>query len=399
MHGCAWVCPPPPPALPPPPTPPPPFPPGLPPYPPGLAPTPPPPSPPSPPPPPPQLPPTPPPPELEAGSIAGIVIGAIIACCGLFCACKYRANIKANELELKLDVKEVELKMARREIANPQGKGNSGGLSDSDSEGDDVRGSAPVSYPHEASVRPEARKPSVAYWPTVQQPASGPVAIPIDTNHDGQLDSILLDTTGDGRPDTLIPTAQQPAPVPVFAGAVVSPPMMQAQPAVQTMSVQVPQGMQGGMPMQVQTPGGVVHVRIPPGLQPGMAFQVQVPAAQPVMAQPMMAQPVMQPAQDTQKEVIVSPPVAQPAQDTQKEVTSIVELVRTPLGLGLSVDSQNMVTAIADGSQAERSGLFVLQDRLLSLNGQTLSASSPLGELLGAIALGGKVSIEISRRA
>ena len=119
--------------------------------------------------------------------------------------------------------------------------------------------------------------------PLAQQPASGPVAIPMDTNHDGQLDSILLDTTGDGRPDTLISTAQQPAPVPV----------MQAQPAVQTMSVQVPQGMQGGMPMQVQTPGGVVHVRIPPGLQPGMAFQVQVPAAQPVMAQPVMAQPVM----------------------------------------------------------------------------------------------------------
>ena len=53
--------------------------------------------------------------------------------------------------------------------------------------------------------------------------------------------------------------------------------------AVQTVSVQVPQGMQGGMPMQVQTPGGVMQVQIPAGLQPGMAFQIQVPAApQPV---------------------------------------------------------------------------------------------------------------------
>ena len=153
--------------------------------------------------------------------------------------------------------------------------------------------------------------------PLAQQPASGPVVIPIDTNHDGQLDSILLDTTGDGRPDTLIPTAPRPmpAPVPVFAGA------------------------------------------------------------------------------------IVSPPVAQPSQDTQKEVTSIVELVRTPLGLGLSIDGQNKVIGMKPGSQAERSGFFALQDRLISLNGQPLSSSSPLGELLGAISLGGKVSIEIARRS
>ena len=153
--------------------------------------------------------------------------------------------------------------------------------------------------------------------PLAQQPASGPVVIPIDTNHDGQLDSILLDTTGDGRPDTLIPTAPRPmpAPVPVFPGT------------------------------------------------------------------------------------IVSPPVAQPSQDTQKEVTSIVELVRTPLGLGLSIDSQNKVVGMKPGSQAERSGFFALQDRLISLNGQLLSSSSSLGELLGAISLGGKVSIEIARRS
>ena len=76
-----------------------------------------------------------------------------------------------------------------------------------------------------------------------------------------------------------------------------------------------------------------------------------------------------------------------------------MELVRTPLGLGLSVDSENKVVGMKPGSQAERSGLFALQDRLLSLNGQPLSASSPLGELLGAISLGGKVSIEIARRS
>ena len=81
----------------------------------------------------------------------------------------------------------------------------------------------------------------------------------------------------------------------------------------------------------------------------------------------------------------------------------MVELVRTPLGLGLSIDSQNKVTAIAHGSQAERSGFFALQDRLISLNGQPLSSlvapevGTPLEELLGAIEVGGTMSIEIAR--
>ena len=69
-----------------------------------------------------------------------------------------------------------------------------------------------------------------------------------------------------------------------------APPMVEAQPqrAMQVMQVQVPQGMQGGMPLQVQTPGGVMHVQIPPGLQPGMVFEMQVPMSQPTIApQPM----------------------------------------------------------------------------------------------------------------
>ena len=45
----------------------------------------------------------------------------------------------------------------------------------------------------------------------------------------------------------------------------------------QTMLVQVPPGLQGDMPMQVQTPNGSMQVQIPAGLQPGMAFQIQVP--------------------------------------------------------------------------------------------------------------------------
>jgi len=94
---------------------------------------------------------------------------------------------------------------------------------------------------------------------------------------------------------------------------------------------------------------------------------------------------------------IVSPPAVQASQEPN-EVTSIVELVRTPLRLGLSIDSQNVVTAIDDDSQAGRTGLFAVHDRLVSLNGQPLSSSSPLEELLDAVEVGGKLSFEIARQ-
>ena len=71
--------------------------------------------------------------------------------------------------------------------------------------------------------------------------------------------------------------------------------------------------------------------------------------------------------------------------------------MRTPLGLGLSIDSQNVVTAIDDDSQARRSGIE-LHDRLVSINGQPLSSSSPLEELLAAVEVGGKLSFEIARQ-
>jgi len=90
----------------------------------------------------------------------------------------------------------------------------------------------------------------------------------------------------------LFGVAQQPggmqpgmAVAPQQSGVAVAQPM----PTSHVLSVQVPQGMQDGMPMQVQTPSGVMQVQVPPGLQPGMTFQIQVPGAGPVMAQPAMA--------------------------------------------------------------------------------------------------------------
>ena len=82
-----------------------------------------------------------------------------------------------------------------------------------------------------------------------------------------------------------------------------------------------------------------------------------------------------------------------------RSVSKIVELVRTPLGLGLSVDKQNKVTAIKAGSQAERSGCFAVHDQVVSLNGQLLSDkySASFEQQLGTIAAGTKVRLPTPR--
>ena len=124
---------------------------------------------------------------------------------------------------------------------------------------------------------------------------------------------------------------------------------------------------------------------------------------------PMAPKPAPQPAPvPVFMGTIVDPAAVQPEvepsqEETPEEVTSTVELVRTPLGLGLSIDGRNKVTAIDDDSQAGRSGLIELHDRLVSINGQPLSSlvspevGTPLEELLGAIEVGGTMSIEIAR--
>ena len=65
---------------------------------------------------------------------------------------------------------------------------------------------------------------------------------------------------------------------------------VQQQPQSQPMMVQVPQGMMGGMMMQVQTPAGLMQVTIPQGLQSGGTFQMMVPMPQQAMAQPVQQQ-------------------------------------------------------------------------------------------------------------
>ena len=79
--------------------------------------------------------------------------------------------------------------------------------------------------------------------------------------------------------------------------------------------------------------------------------------------------------------------------------TKSVELVRTPIGLGLTVDSHYKVLAIAKGSQAKRSRGIAVGDQLVAINDVPLSGSGSFDEQLGAIALGTKVRLVISKPA
>merc|ERR1719157_16431 len=81
------------------------------------------------------------------------------------------------------------------------------------------------------------------------------------------------------------------------------------------------------------------------------------------------------------------------------EQTITVKMMRTPLGLGLTVDSQNKVVKIAADSQAQRSGGFAVGHRLISLNGQALSAGVSFDKQLSTIAVGTPVIIEVSMPA
>ena len=82
--------------------------------------------------------------------------------------------------------------------------------------------------------------------------------------------------------------------------------------------------------------------------------------------------------------------------------STAVELVRTPIGLGLTIDSQYKVLALAKDGQAERSRGIAVGDQLVSMNGVPLSGGGEFDafdEQLGAIPMGTKVTLVISKPA
>ena len=80
-----------------------------------------------------------------------------------------------------------------------------------------------------------------------------------------------------------------------------------------------------------------------------------------------------------------------------------VKLMRTPLGLGLTVDGDNRVVEIAADSQAQRSGGFAVGQRLVSLRTRwgtrALGDGVSFDQLLSTVAVGTPVIVEVSMPA
>jgi len=75
----------------------------------------------------------------------------------------------------------------------------------------------------------------------------------------------------------------------------------------------------------------------------------------------------------------------------------VVKMVKTPLGLGLTLDPNNRVTALATDSQATRSGTIRLGDQVVSLNGKALSVRLSFAEVLGRLAMGEALEVGLQR--
>ena len=73
-----------------------------------------------------------------------------------------------------------------------------------------------------------------------------------------------------------------------------------------------------------------------------------------------------------------------------------MKMMRTPLGIGLTLDGDNRVVEIAADSQAQRSGGFAVGRRLVSLNGHALADGVSFDRQLSTVAVGSPVIVEVS---
>ena len=98
-----------------------------------------------------------------------------------------------------------------------------------------------------------------------------------------------------------------------------------------------------------------------------------------------------------------SPRLSRPDGSDSEGSSKVVKLMRTPLGLGLTVDGDNRVVEIAADSQAQRSGGFAVGQRLVSLRTRwgtrALGDGVSFDQLLSTVPVGTPVIVEVSMPA
>ena len=87
-----------------------------------------------------------------------------------------------------------------------------------------------------------------------------------------------------------------------------------------------------------------------------------------------------------------------PAATTKKRATYSVELLKTPLGLGLTLGPNDAVTEISPDSQAARDGRIHVGDRVVSINGEMPTTAKPSSIILQGIAAGSTLKLELARK-
>ena len=87
-----------------------------------------------------------------------------------------------------------------------------------------------------------------------------------------------------------------------------------------------------------------------------------------------------------------------PTATTKKRAAYSVELLKTPLGLGLTLGPNDAVTEISPDSQAARDGRIHVGDRVVSINGEMPSTAKPSSIILQGIAAGSTLKLELARK-
>jgi hypothetical protein len=87
-----------------------------------------------------------------------------------------------------------------------------------------------------------------------------------------------------------------------------------------------------------------------------------------------------------------------PAATIKKRAAYSVELLKTPLGLGLILGPNDAVTEIRPDSQAARDGRINVGDRVVSINGEMPTTAKPSSIILQGIAAGSTLKLELARK-
>ena len=74
-------------------------------------------------------------------------------------------------------------------------------------------------------------------------------------------------------------------------------------------------------------------------------------------------------------------------------------LTKTPLGLGLTIDPNNIIATVKEGSQAEREGHFAVGDLVLTVNGEPPAPGQGVTAIIQSLPMGAQLEFAMQSAA